>query len=80
VETLKETGEVPQDSEYDDYPRGRVAYNTKTEKYLLFLDRCILKNKSFVNKIISGLNLPPKRTEVDTDSHYECAGCLGRQH
>jgi len=42
-ETLKKNGAVPQDSEYDDYPRGRIAYNTKTEKYSLFLDRCILK-------------------------------------
>jgi hypothetical protein len=54
-ETMKETGVVPQDSEYDDYPRGRVAFNTKTEKYSLFIDRCILKDKSIVKKIISEL-------------------------
>jgi hypothetical protein len=77
-ETLKESGVVPQDSEYDDYPRGRVAYNTKTEKYSLFLDRCILKNKSFVKKIMAELNLPTRRTETDTDSHYRCHRCLGR--
>ena len=77
-ETLKKTGAVPPDTEYDDYPRGRVAYNTKTGKYSLLLDRCILKNKSVVNKIMSELNLPTKRTEMDTDSQYRCPNCLGR--
>src|ERR1700732_2641834 len=77
-ETLKKTGVVPQDSEYDDYPRGRVAYNTKTEKYSLFLDRCILKHKSIVKKIISELNLPTRSTKTDTDSHYRCYRCFGR--
>ena len=62
---LRRTGAVPPDSEYDDYPRGRVAYNTKTGKYSLLLDRCILKNKSVVNKIMSELNLPTKRTKSD---------------
>jgi hypothetical protein len=77
-EMLRRTGAVPQASEYDDYPRGRVAYNKKTGRYLLFLDRCIFKNKSVVNKIMSELNLPTKRTETGTDSHYRCHHCLGR--
>jgi hypothetical protein len=77
-ETLKKTGAVPPDSEYDDYPRGRVAYNTKTGKYSLHLDRCILKNKPVVKKIMAELNLPTKRTKLDTDSHYKCFGCLRR--
>jgi hypothetical protein len=77
-ETLKENGLVPQDSEYDDYPRGRVAYNMKMEKYSLFLDRCILKHKSIVKKIISELNLPTRSTKTDTDSHYRCYRCFGR--
>jgi hypothetical protein len=77
-EMLRHRGTVPQDSEYDDYPRGRVAYNTKTGKYSLFLDRCILKNKSVVNKIMSELNLPTGGTAVDTGSHYRCPNCLGR--
>ena len=49
---LKQSGVVPQDSEYDDYLRGRGGYNPKTGKYLLFLDRCVLKNKSVVQKIV----------------------------
>jgi hypothetical protein len=74
-ETLKETGAVPQDSEYVDYPRGRVAYDMRTGKYLVFLDRCILKKKSIVNKIMSELNLPTNLTKVDSDIHYRCPRC-----
>jgi hypothetical protein len=77
-ETLKKAGVVPQGSEYDDCPRGRVAYNMKTEQYSLFLDRCILKNKSVVKKIMAELNLPTRSTKADTDSHYKCYRCLRR--
>lgn len=75
-EMLRQARAVPQQSEYDDYPRGRVAYDTKTRRYLLFLDRCILKKKSLVNKIMSELNLPKQGTKKDTDSHYRCPQCL----
>ena len=73
---LKQAGVVPVESEYDDYPRGRVAYNRKTRKFLLFLDRCILKRKSVVKKFMSELHLPSKDTKTDTDDHYRCPGCL----
>jgi len=70
-------GAVP-DAQYEEYPRGRVAYNTKTAKFLLLADRCILGRKSLVSKIFSRLHLPPKETETGTDSHYRCSRCLGR--
>jgi hypothetical protein len=35
---------VSEDLEYEDVPRGRVMYNTKTGQYLLLADRCILKD------------------------------------
>lgn len=73
---LKQAGVVPRDSEYDSYPRGRVAYNTKARRYSVFLDQCILKRKSIVNKIMSELNLPTGSTKTDTDSHYRCPHCL----
>ena len=75
-EILKQAGAVPQIREHDAYPRGRVAYNTKTRTYSLFLDRCILKKKSIVTKIMSELNLPTNGTKTDTDSHYRCPHCL----
>jgi hypothetical protein len=66
------------DDEYEERPRGRVAYNEKTGKYTLLADKCILGKKSLVAKIVSRLNLPPKNTETGTDSHYRCFRCLSR--
>jgi hypothetical protein len=73
---LVSTGDVP-DVEYEEHPRGRVAYNRKTGKYTLLADRCILGRKSLVSQILSRLHLPPKDTETGTDSHYRCFRCLG---
>jgi len=72
---LVKTGSVP-DSEYEEPPRGRVAYNRKTGKYTLLADRCILGRKSLVSQILSRMHLPPKDTETGTDSHYRCSRCL----
>jgi len=69
-------GSVP-NVEYEEYPRGRVAYNKKTAKFLLLADRCILGRKSLVSKILSRLHLPPNETETGTDEHYRCSRCLG---
>jgi hypothetical protein len=72
-------GVVPEDQEYDDVPRGRVGYNTKTAEYLLLADRCILKNKSMVSKIMRKMNLSHKNTEINSDEHYRCPKCLERE-
>lgn len=66
------------DAEYEKYPRGRVAYNTKTDKFTLLADQCILRKKRLVKTILSRMNLPARDTEVDKDSHYRCFHCLGR--
>ena len=71
-------GAAPSDTEYDEVPRGRVVYDTKTRKYTLYLDRCILKNKGLVSRITSGMNLPENNTDAATDSHYRCPACMGR--
>jgi len=41
-------------------------------------DRCITRNKRLVARIMSGLHLP-KNTNVETDSHYRCAACMGKK-
>ena len=64
------------DDEYEEHPRGRVAYNEKTGKYALLADKCILGKKSLVAKILSRMRLPPKDTETGTDTHYRCFRCL----
>lgn len=44
--------------EYEEVPRGRVAYNTKTHRFTLLADKCTLKEKKVVRMIISELHLP----------------------
>jgi hypothetical protein len=75
---LVKSGRVP-NSEYEEFPRGRVAYDTKSGKFRLLADKCILQQKGVVRKILSGMNLPPRDTETGTDSHYRCFRCLGRK-
>jgi hypothetical protein len=74
---LIRSGLVP-NSEYEEFPRGRVAYDIKAGKFILLADRCILRRKSIVGKILSRLHIPPNNTEVSTDSRYRCFCCLGR--
>jgi hypothetical protein len=69
---------VSASDEYEEHPRGRVAYNEKSRTYTLFADRCILRRKDIVAKIVSQMNLPIGRLKVDTDPHYRCYCCLGR--
>jgi hypothetical protein len=76
VWTLFKQGDiVPTEMEYDENPRGRVTYNTKTLRFTLLADRYILHDQNLVMKIMSEMNLP-QDTTTDKDSHYRCAVCL----
>jgi hypothetical protein len=75
-EQYQRLGKVPLESEYEEFPRGRVMYNTKTRRSTLLADKCILKDKRIVSTIMSALNLPSKNTDTGTDSHYRCFACL----
>ena len=76
---LQAGGAVPKDREYDEVPRGRVCYNTRSRIYHLYLDRCILRNKEMVRKIMRLMKLPSAPlTEIGSDSHYRCPGCVPR--
>ena len=73
---LVKSGQVP-NRDYEEFPRGRVAFNTKKGKFTLLADQCILNRKGVVRKIWSRLHIPPKKTKTGTDSHYRCYRCLG---
>ena len=76
---LERRGEVPRDSAYEEHPRGRVNFNAKTQQFTLFLDRCILRKKGVVKKLLRLMCLPDD-TPLSTDGHYRCFRCLaGRQ-
>ena len=74
---LVASGRVP-NGEYEEFPRGRVAYDTKSGQFTLLADKCILSRKAIVRKILAGMNLPVGRTQIGTDSHYRCFRCLSR--
>ncbi len=75
---LLEANAVPRGLEYEDAPRGRVNYHDGSGRFTLFADRCIIKSKRLVTRIMRKLCLP-KDTNVDTDSHYCCARCTGKK-
>jgi hypothetical protein len=72
-------GAVPRDVESEEHPRGRVAYDTKAQKFHLLAGRCIVKEPATVAKIMKAMHLPAN-TIVETDLHYRCPECLFRRH
>src|ERR1700686_1284544 len=48
---LVKSGQVP-NTEYEEFPRGRVAYHTKSGKFTLLADKCILRQEDSVGKIL----------------------------
>ena len=71
-EQWQRVGKVPLESEYEEFPRGRVMYGTT---FTLLADRCILKRKDLIAAIKKELRLP-KQTSLGTDPHYRCFRCL----
>jgi hypothetical protein len=52
-------------AEFDDpeHPRGRVVYKPKASDFTLFADRCILREKKVVRKILAEMNLPKEHRD-----------------
>jgi|SRR5665213_893810 len=73
---LVKSGRVP-NSEYEEFPRGRVAYHTKSNKFGLLADQCILSQEKVLGKIFSQMFIPLKDIVMGPDSHYRCFRCLG---
>lgn len=59
---------------YDYFPRGRVVYKFKENKYILFADKCI--EEKGIKEIIDIFGIETENIEIDkTDSHYVCKKC-----
>ncbi len=74
-EQFQRLGQAPRESEYEEYPRGRVMYHPATDTFLLLADKCILDSKDLIAQIRNALHLP-KNTKLGTDPHYRCFTCL----
>ena len=68
-ERLRREGVVPQELEYDDVPRGRVAFDWISERFTLLADPQILRHSAAMRQIMFQLSLPPA-TQTGTDPHY----------
>ena len=78
-EQFQRLGKAPRESEYEEFPRGRVIYDSASATFTLFADKCILERKDLIAQIKDALHLP-KQTALDTDPHYRCWSCLyGKQ-
>lgn len=61
---------------YEDIPRGRVAFNSKTGKFTLLADRCVLRRPEILREIKRRLHLSDDDDVlVGGDSHYVCPRC-----
>ncbi|MGO9120685.1 MAG: hypothetical protein ACLQPD_24110 [Desulfomonilaceae bacterium] len=61
--------------DYDFFPRGRVVYDTESDLYHLYLDKCIRKDAQMVSEIIREMNLPLSELKIGGDIHYQCKAC-----
>lgn len=59
------------DRAYDAYPRGRVVYFIREQKFRLYADMCLNSNDLLVVKELFGL----KNAVRTKDEHYQCASC-----
>lgn len=75
---LVKMGAVP-GAEYEEFPRGRIAYSSRSGKFTLLADVCILREKKVVDAILTRMHVPIQDTETGTVSLYRCYRCLGRR-
>jgi hypothetical protein len=68
-------GKVPPESEYEEYPRGRVMHHPASGEFTVLADKCILARKDLIAEIMKALHLPAK-TKIGSDPHYRCFTCL----
>ena len=67
---------APRDTEYEEWPRGRVVYDVRQKRFTLYADRCILIRKNVTRKIMTAMNLTKNQTKLSHDEHYRCSTCL----
>ena len=56
--------------EYEDWPRGRVVCDRARDLFILYADRKLL-TPATIARIEIHFHLPPERTEIQSDFHYQ---------
>jgi hypothetical protein len=57
--------------EYFDFPRGRVAYDTKQQEHIIYIDRCIAHRTDAIANLFG-----TEKYRVEYDEHYVCKDCM----
>lgn len=78
-EEWQRQGLVPRTVEYEEPPRGRVLYKVAESRFVLYLDRCIVRDPKMTAEVKRVFDLPVKGIVIETDGHYACAACLARR-
>jgi hypothetical protein len=60
--------------DFDYFPRGRVVYNKRTERYTVYIDKC-LDTPELIEEIAAAFGLQDSVYNVEFDEHYQCHGC-----
>lgn len=60
--------------DFDYFPRGRVVYNKKQEKYIVYIDRC-LDTPEHIAEILKAFGLVDCQQTIAFDEHYQCHRC-----
>jgi hypothetical protein len=66
------------ESEYEEWPRGRVVHDTEGDRFILYADAQILREPTLINAIHERFGLPIDRTAAKRDSHYRSTQRLKR--
>ena len=73
---FQQVGKVPRESEYEEYPRGRVMHHPASGEFTILADKCITDRKELVSEIKKTFHLPMRKTKIGSDPHYRCFTCL----
>jgi hypothetical protein len=56
--------------EYEEWPRGRVVYSTRDERFTVYADEQIRTRRHLLREIEARFGLPATQTTSTSDSHY----------
>ena len=60
---------------YINYPRGRVIYDSVSNKAIIYIDKCIDK-PVMIEKLKSIFDITDIECSVEYDFHYQCRRCI----
>jgi hypothetical protein len=63
--------------EYEEWPRGRIVFDRVKKHFILYVDHKLMPPET-IAKIQARFALPPDKTSVETDFHYQSPETPGR--